>query len=289
MHELFVFPKQNFIRRKKNFVTINCASISSSLIESELFGYEEGAFTGAKRNGHPGKFEIADGGTIFLDEIAEMPLDMQTRLLRVIEEGTVSRIGGTNEIIVDVRIIAASNKDLQNEVLKGNFRKDLFYRLNVLPIKLPPLRERREDIPLLIDYFMKRLSKKLNKKSVHISDEQMEELKNYDWFGNVRELENFVELIINTEKTFIPFESSNHYLKGQKSLENRCDEGSYENISPDEMTLECIEMKHIIKVLSMCSGNITLAAKTLGIGRNTLYRKLKKYNIDCIELEQCSK
>jgi len=275
-------------RRDEAFVAINCGAIPRSLIESELFGYEEGAFTGAKRNGHPGKFEIADGGTIFLDEIAEMPLDMQTRLLRVIEEGTVSRIGGTSEIIVDVRIIAASNKDLQNEVLKGNFRKDLYYRLNVLPIKLPPLRERKEDIPLLIDYFMKRLSKKLNKKPIPITDEQMNVLKNYDWFGNVRELENFVELIINAESVFFPFESIGHSLKEEESLKNDNNRENYEDYSKEEMTLADVEMKHIMKVLKICSGNITLAANMLGIGRNTLYRKIKKYNIDCSKLEHCS-
>lgn len=275
-------------RREEAFVAINCGAIPRNLIESELFGYEEGAFTGAKRNGHPGKFEIADGGTIFLDEIAEMPLDMQTRLLRVIEEGTVSRIGGMNEIVVDVRIIAASNKDLQNEVLKGNFRKDLFYRLNVLPIKLPPLRERREDIPLLIDYFMKRLSKKLNKKAVHITDEQMTALKNYDWLGNVRELENFVELIINTESAFIPFESGSYNFKEQESMKSSGNDDKYDYVSQEEITLECVEMKHITRVLSMCYGNITLAAKMLGIGRNTLYRKIKKYRINCADLERCT-
>jgi len=275
-------------RQEEAFVAINCGAIPRNLIESELFGYEEGAFTGAKRNGHPGKFEIADGGTIFLDEIAEMPLDMQTRLLRVIEEGTVSRIGGTNETIVDVRIIAASNKDLQNEVLKGNFRKDLFYRLNVLPIKLPSLRERREDVPLLIDYFMKRLSKRLNKKAVHITDEQMAALKNYDWHGNVRELENFVELIINTESMSIPFAWNNYSLSEQNLTESNFKEDNYDVGNQEGMTLECVEMKQIIKVLKMCSGNITSAAKILGIGRNTLYRKIEKYKINCTDLERCS-
>lgn len=270
-------------RREEAFVAINCGAIPRNLIESELFGYEEGAFTGAKRNGHPGKFEIADGGTIFLDEIAEMPLDMQTRLLRVIEEGTVSRIGGTNETVVDVRIIAASNKDLQNEVLKGNFRKDLFYRLNVLPIKLPPLRERREDIPLLIEYFMKRLSKKLNKRVVPITDEQMAILKNYDWHGNVRELENFVELIINTEYVSIPFTDNDLHTKDLITREK-----IYEEDNQEEMTLEHAEKEQILKALKKCSGNITSTAKILGIGRNTLYRKLEKHKIDCSNLEQCS-
>ncbi len=275
-------------RREEAFVAINCGAIPRNLIESELFGYEEGAFTGAKRNGHPGKFEIADGGTMFLDEIAEMPLDMQTRLLRVIEEGTVSRIGGANETIVDVRIIAASNKDLQNEVLKGNFRKDLFYRLNVLPIKLPSLRERKEDIPLLIDYFMKRLSKKLNKKSVHITDEQMTLLKSYDWQGNVREVENFVELIINTESVSIPFVSNNRILIGQSYEESNHRECKPKIDKQEEMTLESVEKEQIIKVLRMCSNNITSAAKILGIGRNTLYRKIEKHKINCSDLEQCS-
>ncbi len=265
-------------RREEAFVAINCGAIPRNLIESELFGYEEGAFTGAKRSGHPGKFEIADGGTIFLDEIGEMPLDMQTRLLRVIKEGTVSRVGSTNEIIVDVRIIAASNKDLQNEVLKGNFRKDLFYRLNVLPIKLPPLRERKEDIPLLIDYFMKRISKRLNKKPVYITEEQMEALINYEWHGNVRELENFIELTINTECVSTALIDNGFQHKISKS-----EESNYE-----ELTLGYAEKQQIIKALKKCSSNITLAAKILGIGRNTLYRKIERYEIDCSNLEQQS-
>ncbi len=263
-------------RREEAFVAINCGAIPRNLIESELFGYEEGAFTGAKRSGHPGKFEIADGGTIFLDEVGEMPLDMQTRLLRVIEEGTVSRIGSTNEILVNVRIIAASNKDLQDEVLRGNFRKDLFYRLNVLPIKLPPLRERKEDISLLIDYFMKRISKRLNKKPVDITEEQMEALINYEWHGNVRELENFIELAINTECV-----STALINNGFQHKISKCEENNYK-----ELTLEYVEKHQIIKILKKCSGNITLAAKILGIGRNTLYRKIEKHEIDCSDLEQ---
>lgn len=265
-------------RRDEPFVAINCGAIPRNLIESELFGYEEGAFTGAKRGGHPGKFEIADGGTIFLDEIGEMPLDMQTRLLRVIEEGTVSRIGSTKEIVVDVRIIAATNKDLIEEVRKGNFRKDLFYRLNVLPIKLPPLRERKDDIPLLVEYFMKRISKRLNKKMVKIPQEYMEYLINYEWPGNVRELENFIELVINTECIPVDIEKNEEKIKIRP----------YGKIKDENLKLDYVEKQHIIKVLEKYNGNMTLSAKALGIGRNTLYRKIKKYNIYCSKLEQCS-
>lgn len=256
-------------RRNEAFVAINCGAIPKNLIESEFFGYEEGAFTGAKRSGHPGKFEIADGGTIFLDEIGEMPVDMQTRLLRVIEEGVVSRIGSTKEIVVDVRIIAATNKDLMEEVKIGNFRKDLFYRLNVLPIKLLSLRDRKDDIHLLIEYFMKRISKRINKKQIEITEEYMKELTEYDWPGNIRELENYIELILNTE--YIP-------VIGKKNRSKPIDItiGEYDH----DLNLEQVEKQHIDKVLKQCHGNIARAAKALGIGRNTLYRKMEKYKLD---------
>ncbi|WP_432667592.1 sigma-54-dependent Fis family transcriptional regulator [Wukongibacter baidiensis] len=266
-------------RREEPFIALNCGAIPKNLIESELFGYEEGAFTGAKQGGQPGKFEIADGGTIFLDEIGEMPLDMQTRLLRVIEEGTVNRVGSSDEIVVNVRIIAATNKDLTEEVKKGNFRKDLFYRLNVLPLRLIPLRQRKEDLPLLIEYFMNRISRRLNKKRVVISEEHMKNLMNYEWPGNVRELENFIELVINTE--YIPLDIN------RKDTELHMKQVFSEN-NDDCYKLEQVEKEHIIKVLKKCRGNITLTAKKLGIGRNTLYRKLNKYEIDCSEFEQCN-
>ncbi|RKD28808.1 sigma-54-dependent Fis family transcriptional regulator [Thermohalobacter berrensis] len=277
--EIFAQSIHNYSdRREEPFVPINCGAIPKNLIESELFGYEEGAFTGAKKRGHPGKFEIADGGTIFLDEIGEMPLDMQTRLLRVIEEGTVSRIGSTKEIVVNVRIIAATNKDLYEEVKKGNFRKDLFYRLNVLPIKLPALRERKDDIPLLIEYFIKRKSKKLNKRRIKISNEHMEYLINYEWPGNIRELENYVELLINTEGITDFTYKNNRTIKLEFNRKN-----IYE-----ELTLEEVEKRHIINMLKKYEGNITKTAKVLGIGRNTLYRKIKKYKIDCAKMEHRS-
>ena len=266
--EIFAQSIQNESDRKNEpFVALNCGAIPKNLIESELFGYVGGAFTGAKTEGQPGKFEIADGGTLFLDEIGEMPYELQTRLLRVIEEGNVRRVGGTVEIPVDVRIIAATNKNLREEVDRGNFRKDLYYRLNVLPLRLPPLRERPGDIPLLFDFFMKRKARRLSKKPVEVPDYYMEMLQEYDWPGNIRELENLVELIINTES--LPtdsFERQNPSVSIAKEAE--------------DLTLEDMESYHIRRILRKYEGNITLAAKKLGIGRNTLYRKIEKYEID---------
>ncbi|HZK18412.1 MAG TPA: sigma 54-interacting transcriptional regulator [Clostridia bacterium] len=257
-------------RREESFVPLNCGAIPKNLIESELFGYDEGAFTGAKKSGHPGKFEIADGGTIFLDEIGEMPLDMQTRLLRVIEEGTVSRIGSTKEIVVDVRIIASTNKDLAREVDKGNFRNDLFYRLNVLPLRLPSLKERRDDVPLLIKYFMNRISKRINKKVFPVPGDYIDRLVRYDWPGNVRELENLVELMLNTGEIY------------DVDVQNKqIDQSDFHGKSVEtNFNLENAEKRLIIRALRYFNGNITESAKALGIGRNTLYRKIKKYRLD---------
>lgn len=276
--EVFAQSIHNHSNRKNGpFIAINSAAIPKNLIESELFGYNEGAFTGAKKTGQPGKFEIANKGTIFLDEIGEMPLELQTRLLRVVEEGIVSRIGATDQIAVDVRIIAASNKDLKEEVRKGNFRNDLFYRLNVLPINIIPLRERIDDIPLLVDYFMKKISRKLNKKRVLITEEQMKGLMEYSWPGNVRELENLVELIINLE--YVPV----------NMLMNKGTPKSIERVSEyDDLSLKSMEMNHILNVLKLNDGNITMTAKILGIGRNTLYRKIEKHKITCSIMEHSS-
>lgn len=273
--EVFAQSIHNHSNRKnESFIAINSAAIPKNLIESELFGYVEGAFTGAKKSGQMGKFEMADKGTIFLDEIGEMPLELQTRLLRVIEEGIVSRVGSIDQVAVDIRIIAASNKDLKEEVAKGNFREDLFYRLNVLPMTILPLRERVEDIPLLVDYFMNKISKRLNKKEVLITKEYMDILMNYSWPGNVRELENLVELIINLE--YLPI----NILTTEKihSISTRV-------IFDNNLSLEKMEKRHIINVLKVNKGNITESAKRLEIGRNTLYRKIKKYKIDCSDME----
>jgi sigma-54 dependent transcriptional regulator, acetoin dehydrogenase operon transcriptional activator AcoR len=288
--ELFAQAIHNYSsRRDEPFVALNCGAIPRNLIESELFGYEGGAFTGSKSAGQLGKFQIAEGGTIFLDEIGEMPLDMQTRLLRVIEEGTMCSIGSNKEIVVDVRVIAASNKDLKEEVTKGNFRKDLYYRLNVLPLKLIPLRERKADIPLLSQYFMERISMKLNKKSVNINEDTMRSLIEYEWPGNVRELENIIELMVNTETIPDSFLKSheNGDAKEQEEgiLHNRA---SADEQVDENMNLNYIEKKYILKVLDLHNWNITQCAKTLGIGRNTLYRKMESYGIECSETEHRS-
>lgn len=238
------------------------------MIESELFGYEEGAFTGAKRGGNAGKFELADGGTIFLDEIGEMPADMQIKLLRVIEEGVISRIGGSKQIPINVRIIAATNRDLKEEIKKGNFRKDLYYRLNVLPLYLPPLRERRDDIPELVNFYMEKTSKKLNKHMVTINESYMKYLENYDWPGNIRELENEIELIINSETLQM------NLWNAAPEQNNKC--SSMAITLSSNLSLQQVEKQYIANVLETVDGNMTLASKILGIGRNTLYRKLKE-------------
>jgi len=269
--ELFAQSIHNYSNRADEpFIAINCGAIPKQHIESELFGYEEGAFTGAKKGGKVGKFELANGGTIMLDEIGEMPLDMQTRLLRVVLEGVITRIGSSKSINVDVRIIASANKDLKREVELGRFRKDLYYRLNVLPIYLPPLRERKIDIPLLMNFFMNNAAKRLEKEQVKIPEEYLKKMINYSWPGNIRELGNVAELIINTES--IP----SMYLGEEISAE---DEALIE-FNKVSYKLEYIEEKHIIKTLKKFKGNITNAADALGIRRNTLYCKIKKYNIN---------
>ncbi|MEG0773953.1 sigma 54-interacting transcriptional regulator [Clostridium sp.] len=285
-------------RKEEAFIAVNCGAIPRSLIESELFGYEEGAFTGAKRGGCPGKFEIADEGTIFLDEIGEMSVDMQIKLLRVIEEKVINRIGGRNPIPVNVRIIAATNKDLKKEVELGNFRKDLYYRLNVLPVHLPPLRERIDDIPLLIEFFMNNLSKSLNKRKVEISEEYLEYLVKYSWPGNIRELENVIELIINTES--IPMALERKMIESQKTTFKKeimnfnseiIENSPLKDFMRDEVSskecfkLEYVEKQHILCVLEKFRGNITSAARALGLGRNTLYRKLDKYGIQLLKVK----
>ena len=264
-------------RRSGGFVAINCGAISKSLIESELFGYEEGAFTGAKKGGMAGKFELANGGTLFLDEIGEMPLNKQVNLLRVLQEGMVTRVGGTRYIPVDARIIAATNKDLKEEVLRGNFREDLYYRLSVIPINIPPLRMRKEDIKLLVEHFLELKAGKLGIDVPVLSPEEYNELMNHPWKGNVRELENFIEKALNLDR--------NPELKLKVDDEERVNEAALTKeeyrVNEERITpLELMEKEHIIKALRVYEGNITKASKALGIGRNTLYNKIDKYNIN---------
>ena len=281
--EIFAQAIHNYSDRKENvFMAVNCGAIPEKLIESELFGYEEGAFTGAKKGGNPGKFEMASGGTIFLDEIGEMPVEMQVKLLRVIEEEVIVRIGGYKQTPINVRIIAATNKNLKEEVENGNFRRDLFYRLNVLPIHLPSLKDRKEDICILVDYYMNRISRKLNKRKVEITDDQMNKLVQYDWPGNIRELENIIEYFVNIEYV------DESVIETESLYKERKREGSYIYYDEDfmfNMNLESLEKSHIENVIKKFKGNVTLAAKAMGIGRNTLYRKIKKYNIYCSTLD----
>jgi len=268
--EVFAQSIHNYSSRVDGpFIALNCGAIPKQLIESELFGYEEGAFTGAKKGGNFGKFELADGGTIMLDEIGEMPLDMQTKLLRVVQEGVITRIGSSKSISVDVRIIAVTNRDLKKEVECGRFRKDLYYRLNVLPLYLPPLKERKGDIPLIIQYFIETISKKLNKKEPVIPEEYLQKMVNYSWPGNIRELENIVELIINTESVPAGYFS-----------EESCNNEVLVNINEDYLKLDYVEREHLVKVLKKFKGNISRSAAALGIRRNTLYSKIKKYKIE---------
>jgi len=185
------------LRKKEPFMVINCGAIPRELAESEFFGYEPGTFTGADKKGRPGKFELANRGTIFLDEIGEFPLGLQVKLLRVLQERSITRVGGVRSIAVDVRIIAASNRDLSKEVDNGNFRKDLYHRLNVIQINLPPLRERNEDIPVLVNYFVEKLSEKLQKNISKIDSSFIKPLTTYNFPGNIRELENIIERALN--------------------------------------------------------------------------------------------
>ena len=252
------------------FITVNCACIPQTLFESELFGYEEGAFTGAKKGGKPGWFELAQNGTLFLDEIGEMPLAMQVKLLEVLQEYTIERIGGINTIPLNVRIIAATNKELEDLIEENKFREDLYYRLNVIPIYLPPLVERKDDINLLAHEFLKKYNLRLNKNIQGFSKDVMEFFTNYTWPGNIRELENIVEYAINMTDGIITLEDI-----PQKYLRVKKDNG--ESI---KSKVENVEYEIIKTTLDKYGWDVkgkAAAAEELGIGLRTLYRKLKNY------------
>lgn len=254
-------------REEGPFVAINCAALPPQLMESELFGYVEGSFTGAKKGGRPGKFEMANGGTIFLDEIGELPLNMQAKLLRVLQEKKIIRIGGKEYIPVDVRVIAATNKELVDEVKKNNFREDLFYRLNVLDIKIPSLKNRKDDIILLANHFLARISSKLNKNIDGFSPGVKEFLKNYDWPGNVRELENMVEKMVNyCESNLIDTEILEQFYYREEN-----NEFDLSNKGPQIVPLQKKKKEYIQKVVDYCDNNITKAAELLEVSRKTIY------------------
>ncbi|QZY55298.1 sigma 54-interacting transcriptional regulator [Crassaminicella profunda] len=275
--ELFAHSIHNASNRYLGpFVKINCAAIPAELLESELFGYEEGAFTGAKKGGKPGKFELANGGSILLDEIGDMPLTMQAKLLRVLQEKEVERLGGNVIRKIDVRIISSTNKDLEALVKKGEFRQDLFYRLNVMAIKIPPLRERKEDIEALANELKMKLSNRLDIYVEGISQRAIEILKKYDWRGNVRELENVIERAINLLDSDLIIKSE-HLPK--RLTKNNQKIYPIEN-KPLKERVEEMEKELIIASLKANSGNKYQAAKALGISRVGLYKKLKRYGLE---------
>ena len=262
-------------RRDKPFVAINCAAIPEALLESELFGYEEGAFTGAKRGGKPGKFELADGGTVFLDEIGDVSLSMQAKLLRVLQERQIERVGGVEATPVDVRIIAATHKNIEAMVQTGEFRQDLFYRLNVFPLLIPPLRERAEDLPLLINVFFQRYTRSLQKNLTGIDEAVYPYLKQYSWPGNIRELENTLEYLVNIETG--DRVTINHIPERiRKAVENAKHAAIGTNVTP----IAELERQAIFGALQTFGLDATgkeKAALALGISKATLYRKLKEY------------
>jgi transcriptional regulator with PAS, ATPase and Fis domain len=276
--ELFAHSIHNASLRKEGpFIPVNCGAIPETLIESELFGYEEGAFTGAQKSGKKGKFELANGGTIFFDEIGELPLSMQTKLLRVLQEKELEKVGSNKKTIIDVRVIAATNASLEDKVKQGKFRLDLFYRLNVLNLKVPSLRERGEDIQLLAEHFATKLYQKLGIYKI-IPDEIMKILKSYSWPGNVRELKNIIDsIIINSEDTIIKNEDMPEYiLKNVQTQQMKNYQLDCPKNSTLKDTLKEIEMKIIYDTLKKCNYNKKETCKTLGIPRMTLYRKLNE-------------
>ena len=278
--ELFARAIHNLSpRREYPFVPINCAAIPRELLESELFGHEKGSFTGADFR-KLGKFELADRGTIFLDEIGEMDIALQAKILRVLQEGEIERVGGLKTIKIDVRVIAASNKDLEKAVSEKAFREDLFYRLSVFPVKIPPLRERTEDIPLLVDFFLNKYCRELKAPLKSISNETMELLVNYSWKGNVRELENTIEraIILCDGKMLTPEHVSLSPLPLEAGLKNLPMNGTLEDASKE--ALRIAETQRITKALKETKGNKSRAAEALQVSYKTLLTKIKEYHIE---------
>ncbi len=265
------------VRREYDMVKVNCASIPPNLLESELFGYEAGAFTGARKEGKLGKFEIAHKSTIFLDEIGDLPLEMQAKLLRVLQEKEIEKVGSTETKKIDVRVIAATNRDLDEMIRQKTFRQDLYYRLNIFKIEIPPLRKRKEDIPLLADVLMKKIAKEMDRFVTGFDDEAMELILKYPWPGNVRELENVIERAINLvgKEAWITKYHLPYHIREQKSS----DLGLIPGESLKDMVAQ-LEIKEINNALALSGGNKINAAKILGISRTSLYEKMGRYNLD---------
>jgi len=271
--ELFAHAiHNNSKRRKKPFIKVNCGAIPFDLVEAEFFGYEEGSFTGAKKGGKIGKFKAADGGTIFLDEIAELPLKVQVKLLRVLQDHEIEKIGTTESEKVDVRVVAATNKNLEEMVDKGLFRLDLYYRLNVINLRIPPIKERKDDIPILANYLIKKISLAEGIYVEKISSKAMEFLIRYDWPGNVRELENILERAINflDEDTKIMTKHLPPKITGMVGVES---------VKSLKDTMSKVEKEVLINSIILSNGNKTEAASRLGISRTSFYDKIQKYDL----------
>jgi len=272
---------RNSPRKNDPFIKINCAAIAENLLESELFGYEKGAFTGAV-NRKPGRFELAHKGTLFLDEVGELSKDMQVKLLRVIQDQEFERVGGLRTIKVDVRLITATNRDLLQDVKKNRFREDLYYRLNVLPIPIPPLRARKEDIPMLTDYFLDKFNKKLSRNIVNVDQDVRETFLRYEWPGNIRELENLLErLVLLAQDNTLRIEDLPHEIDSPNEIVSASDlrkpGKSFKEIIKSK-TAE-IEKQIIITTLDECGGNVSKAASQLGLSRKGLQLKMIKYDL----------
>ncbi|MCK9445213.1 MAG: sigma 54-interacting transcriptional regulator [Tissierellaceae bacterium] len=263
---------ENSKYKDKPFIYVNCGAIPDNLLESELFGYEKGAFTGAHSQGKKGFFEIADGGTLFLDEIGDIPLSLQGKLLEAIQEKSFYRVGGIERIRVNIRIVSATNKNLEEEMLKGHFREELYYRINVFPIWIPPLRERKQDIIPLVDFLLPKICDELGTKNKRISSEAKNLLLRYDWPGNIRELENILERAVNLSE-------GNNILSRHIAIGNRGSEERQEHIIELKKYLEVQEKKAIEKALDYYGGNKRKAMEVLKISKTTFYEKLKKYGI----------
>jgi DNA-binding NtrC family response regulator len=260
------------LRQNASFVVVDCGALVETLFESELFGHVKGSFTGAHETKH-GRFEVADGGTIFFDEISNIGLNIQSKLLRAIQEREINRIGSSKSIKIDVRILAATNEELADAVRKGKFREDLFYRLSVVPIQLPPLRERKEDIPLLVDHFLQKYNKRTKKNITGISSRALKALKEYDWPGNIRELENTIErAVVLSQNEGIDLEDLMYHGISARAA-------AMGSISGKLQTLESMEKEYIKAVLRTQNENRMRTAEILGIDRKTLWAKIKKYKI----------
>ena len=274
------FVHQNSMRSNKPFIPINCAAIPAELMEAEFFGYEKGSFTGANREGKAGLFEMADHGTIFLDELGEMPLSLQSKLLRVLESGEVKRIGSSKTIKTDVRIIAATNRNLTKMVDEKTFREDLYYRLNVIPVNIPPLRERPEDIEALSEHFLNEFNRKYGR-NVEISEDVLNKFKKYSWPGNIRELKNEIERYVVTEGQVSSVLNDNirHSMTDVNikfTNSNISKNVTVKNI-PLKEVMDRYEIEYIRHVIDDCEGVMTEAAKRLGIHRSALYKKIDKF------------